>query len=122
MAKSKPKPNPFFGRWRIISMSAWEQDFIDEEEEGYVEFTDKGGEFHFGYVHGQMDCKPATRDGEPAVEWTCDGNDEMDPAQGQGWAVVKGDELHGMIFFHGGDDSEFVAKMKGKAASKPKKP
>jgi hypothetical protein len=23
---------------------------------------------------------------------------------------VKGDELHGMIFFHGGDDSEFVAK------------
>jgi hypothetical protein len=32
----------------------------------------------------------------------------MDPAQGRGWAVVKGDELHGMIFFHGGDDSEFV--------------
>ena len=34
----------------------------------------------------------------------------MDPVQGRGWAVVKGDELHGMIFFHGGDDSEFVAK------------
>jgi hypothetical protein len=34
----------------------------------------------------------------------------MDPAQGRGWAVVKGDELHGMIFFHGGDDSAFVAK------------
>ena len=41
MAKSKPKPkSPFSGRWRIVSMSAWEQDFIDEEEEGYVEFTD----------------------------------------------------------------------------------
>jgi hypothetical protein len=26
--------------------------------------------------------------------------------------VIKGDELHGMIFFHGGDDSEFVAKKK----------
>jgi hypothetical protein len=25
----------------------------------------------------------------------------MDPAQGRGWAVVQGDELHGMIFFHG---------------------
>ena len=48
MAKSKLKPNAFAGRWRIVSMSAWEQDFIDEEEEGYVEFTDKGGEFHFG--------------------------------------------------------------------------
>ena len=35
----------------------------------------------------------------------------MDPAQGRGWAVVKGNELHGMIYFHsGGDDSEFVAK------------
>ena len=34
----------------------------------------------------------------------------MDAAQGQGWAVRKGDELHGMIFFHGGDDSGFVAR------------
>jgi hypothetical protein len=34
------------------------------------------------------------------------------PAQGRGWAVVEGDELHGMIFFHGGDDSEFVAKKR----------
>ena len=112
MAKSKPMPkSPFAGRWRITSMSAWEQDFIDEEEEGYVEFDAKGnGEFHFGYVHGHMDCKLTIRDGEPAVEWAWDGNDEMDPAQGRGWAVVKGDELHGMIFFHGGDDSEFVAK------------
>jgi hypothetical protein len=113
MAKSKPKPeSPFTGRWRIVSMSAWDEDYINEEEEGFFEFDDKGGgEFHFGYVHGQMDCRLTTRDGEPAVEWTWDGNDEMDPAQGRGWAVVKGDELHGMIFFHsGGDDSEFVAK------------
>src|SRR5262249_37304534 len=47
---------------------------------------------------------------EAAVESTWDGNDEMDPAQGRGWAVLKGDELHGMIFFHQGDDSGFVAK------------
>jgi hypothetical protein len=58
---------------------------------------------------GEYDCRLTTRDGEPAVEWTWDGNDEMDPAQGRGWAVLKGDELHGTIFFHGGDDSEFVA-------------
>jgi hypothetical protein len=36
--------------------------------------------------------------------------DEMDPAQGRGWAVLKGDELHGRIFFHQGDDSGFVAR------------
>jgi len=115
MAKSVQMPkNPFEGRWQITSMSAWDREFIDEEEEGYFEFDGKGnGVFHFGYVHGHMDCRLTTRDGEPAVEWTWDGNDEMDPAQGRGWAVVKGDELHGMIFFHGGDDSEFVATKYG---------
>src|SRR5579884_3625785 len=120
MAKSKPKPpSPFTGRWRIVSMSAWEQDFVDEEEEGYIEFDGKGwGEFHFGYVHGQMVCRLTTRDGEPAVEWTWDGNDEMDPTQGRGWAVLQGDELHGRIFFHQGDDSGFVAK---RATEKPPK-
>ena len=58
-------------------MSAWDVAFIDEEEEGYLEFDEKGrGEFHFGYVHGQMDCKPTTRDSEPAAEWTWDGNED----------------------------------------------
>lgn len=33
----------------------------------------------------------------------------MDPAQGRGWAVLKGGELHGLIAFHQGDESAFVA-------------
>ena len=115
MAKAKPKPeSTFTGRWRIVPMSAWDMNFIDEEQEGFFEFNDRGcGEFHFGYVHGQMDCRQTTREGEPAVEWSWDGNAEMDAAQGRGWAVLRGEELHGMVFFHGGDDSEFVAKKKG---------
>jgi hypothetical protein len=45
----------------------------------------------------------------------------MDAAQGRGWAVLRGEEFHGMIFFHGGDDSEFVAKrVKGKKTTKRK--
>ena len=120
MAKKAKAPNPFTGRWRIVSMTAWDEDYIDEEEEGFFEFDAKGGgEFHFGYVQGRMDCRLTTRDGELALEWTWDGNDEMDPAQGRGWAVVKNDELHGMIFFHDGDDSEFVAKKK--AEKQPKR-
>ena len=120
MATPKPK-SPFTGSWRIVSMSAWEDDYLDEGVQAYIEFNDKGsGEFHFGNVQGHMDCRLTTRDGEPAVEWTWDGNDEMDPAQGRGWAVVKGNELHGMIFFHGGDDSEFVAKRVG-AKRRPKR-
>ena len=123
MVKKSTPTNPFAGRWRITSMEQWDQDFIDEEEEGYFEFDDKGGgEFHFGYVHGSMDCRLTTREGEPAVEWTWDGNDEMDPAQGRGWAVVRGDELHGKTFFHQGDDSGFVAKrVAGKKPGKKRK-
>jgi hypothetical protein len=111
MAKKSKETNPFIGRWRIISMSAWDEEYIDEEEEGFFEFDDKrGGEFHFGYVHGYMDCRLTTRDGAPTVEWTWDGNDEMDPAQGRGWAVLDGEEIHGVIAIHHGDESEFVAK------------
>jgi hypothetical protein len=57
----------------------------------------------------------------PAVEWTWDGNDEMDPVQGRGRAVIKDGELHGMIFFHDGDNSGFVAKKKGQARTKKSK-
>ena len=122
MAKKSKTPSPFEGRWRIVSMSAWDEDYINEEEEGYFEFDDRGGgRFHFGYVHGHMDCRLTTRDGEPAVEWTWDGNDEMDPAQGRGWAVVRGGELHGTIFFHGGDESEFVATRSGGPRGKTRK-
>lgn len=111
MSKRTSAESPFTGRWRITSMDQWDQDYIDEEEEGYFEFNERGGgAFHFGYVHGNMDCRLTTREGEPAVEWTWDGNSEMDAALGRGWAVVKGEELHGEIFFHGGDDSAFVAR------------
>ena len=110
MARKPKPPASFEGRWHIVSMSMWDEDFINAEERGYIEFTGGQGEFHFGYVHGSMDCRATTRDGQPAVEWSWEGNDEMDEASGRGWAVLKGDELHGVIAFHQGDESGFVAK------------
>ena len=109
MAK-KQQESPFTGLWHIVSMSGWDEDYFNEEVQAFIEWEENGtGHFQFGYVQGSMDWRPTTRDGQPALEWSWEGNDEMDPAQGRGWAVVKGDELHGMIFFHQGDDSEFVA-------------
>jgi hypothetical protein len=111
MAKKSKSPSPFEGRWHIVSMTEWDEDYINAEVQAFIEFDAKNsGEFQFGYVRGEMDCRLTTRDGEPAIEWTWEGNDENDPAQGRGWAVAKGDELHGMIVFHQGDDSGFVAK------------
>lgn len=111
MPKKSTTKNPFFGIWNIVSMTVWDEDYFDEEVRAFIEFKDKGrGEFHFGYVHGDMDCRIAERDGEPVVEWTWDGNDEMDEVHGRGWALLKGTELHGMILFHQGEESGFVAR------------
>ena len=109
------KTAPLSGKWRIVEMALWDKDFLDMMEPAYIAFDGKaGGEFAFGCVTGNLHCRKAPS----GSDFTWDGNDEMDPAQGRGWAVVKGDELHGMIFFHGGDDSEFVAKKKGHPPAK----
>jgi hypothetical protein len=94
-------------------MEQWDQEFVDAEVEGFFEFKPNGtGEFQFGYVRGDIDYKEAVRDGKPSVEFSWEGNDEMDPAQGRGWAVLNGDEIEGMIVFHHGDESEFKGKRK----------
>jgi hypothetical protein len=58
MAKSKARPDfPFAGRWHIVSMTEWDEDFIHAEVQGFIEFDDKNsGSFQFGYVSGDMDC------------------------------------------------------------------
>jgi hypothetical protein len=106
------KPSPIFGRYRIIEMPDFDEEYVDAEEKAFIQFDpDESGEFHFGLVHGGIDCRKTERDGKPAVEWTWDGNDEHHPAMGRGWAVLQGDGmLEGRIFFHGSDDHAFRAK------------
>ena len=109
MAKSK---STFTVSWHIVSMSAWEDDYLDEEVQAFIEFGEKGnGSFQFGYVQGLMDCRTTTREGKPAVEFSWEGGDGADgtPLTGRGWAILQGDELSGMICIHEGEDSEFVA-------------
>jgi hypothetical protein len=117
MARTKAQPkSPFLGRWHIVSMSNWDEDYFNEEVQAYIELEDnEKGEFQFGYVRGVIDYQEGHRDGKPCVEWTWEGNDEMDPAMGRGWAVLEGDQLNGMIFFHLGDESEFVAERAERA-------
>jgi hypothetical protein len=110
MRKAQAKPeSPFKGRWRIVSMDEW--DVGEEEGPAFVKFgAARMGEFRIGGpTSGNIDYRFAERGGKPAVEWTWEGMDEMDPCTGRGWAVL-GDELHGMIFFHQGDESGFVAR------------
>ena len=124
MAKSIPVSR-LTGRWRITSMSAWEDDYLDEEVEAYIEFDEEGcGSFQFGYVRGIMDhYRTKMRDGKRVVQFSWDGGDGADgtPLDGIGWAILDGDTLSGMICVHMGDDSEFVAKrVTAKKATKRK--
>lgn len=108
----------FTGLWHIVSMTGWDEDYFNEEVQAFFEFKENGtGHFQFGYVQGYMDWRPATRDGEPAVEWSWEGTDGADMTEmtGRGWAKLEDGDLHGMIFIHLGDESGFVAKRaKGK--------
>jgi hypothetical protein len=108
-----------------MSMSAWEDDYLDEEVEAYIEFKDDGlGSFQFGYVSGQTDYRITQRDGKPSVEFSWDGGDGGDgtPLSGRGWAILNGDELQGEFFIHLGDESEFEARRKTTPPPKLKKP
>jgi hypothetical protein len=125
MAKKKPKPeSPFLGRWHIASMSTWDESYFNVEAQAFIEFKeDTLGEFRFGYVQGDIDYREGLRDGEPAVEWSWEGTDgaDMTPLTDRGWAVLRGDELHGMIFTHLGDGSEFEAERAGRTRLQTRK-
>jgi hypothetical protein len=117
----KKQESPFTGRWQIASMDEWDVNYVDEEGPAFIEFgADQMGEFRFGLTSGNIDYRITERGGNPAVEWTWEGMDEMDPCTGRGWAVLEVDELHGMIFFHQGDESGFVAK-RAKAQKRPRR-
>jgi hypothetical protein len=93
-------------------MEDFDDAYINAEEKAFVRFDPNGmGEFHFGYVHGYMDCRSGQRDGKTAVEWSWDGNDEHHPAFGRGWAVLQDDSsLEGVICFHQSDEFPFRAR------------
>ena len=101
--------NLYLGKWGIREMEVWEKDFIDLVVPGYCTFDDEGlGKFQFGAVEGYIDYRIESWGDLERLEFTWEGTDEMDPVCGRGWAVIKGDELHGRLYFYLGDDSGFV--------------
>jgi len=95
------------GRWRIVEMPDYTDDYPDMMEPAYILFEPASGEFAFGCVTGAF----AGGGDHDTVEFDWDGNDEMDQAQGDGWAELQPDgSLKGAICFHGGDEANFIAR------------
>ena len=103
--------NPYIGKWRIIEMEMWDQDFIDMETEGHFLFEDDDlGSFQFGLVQGQIDYRVEKMGEIERLEFSWEGQDENDATSDRGWALIKNDHLEGRFYFHLGDDSWFKAK------------
>jgi hypothetical protein len=53
MAKTPAFAKAFSGRWRIVEMDVWDNDFLDLVEEAHLTFTgEAGGEIAFGALRG----------------------------------------------------------------------
>jgi hypothetical protein len=97
------------GKWKIVEMEQWDQDYVDMEEPGHITLKKGGsGSFHFGCVEASLDCSyQASID---RVDFTFDGCDEGDQVTGRGWAKIERKQLVGQIVFHLGDESGFRAR------------
>ncbi len=100
------------GKWHIEEMSMWDEDYFNMGVQAYVEVKANNlGYFQFGLVQGQLDGKMVEYPNGVRFEFTWDGADENDPANGSGWfKLADANSIEGEIRLHFGDDSTFKAK------------
>lgn len=117
-ARPSPPGSPIPGTWRIESSELWSREILDLRSDAEIRFEEDGsGGFRFAAVVGHIDSRYVDWDGRPGVEFSWAGRDGKDAALGRGWAVLEGEVLRGRLFFHGGDDSGFVAFRRERGAS-----
>lgn len=100
---------PFVGRWRIFEMDLWDQDYLDLAEPAFIRFdADRTGEFLFGLVAGNLDCRYS----KSKVVFKWQGHDDIDDASGHGEARRLSDgTIKGHLFFDlSGEESGFRAR------------
>ncbi len=100
------KNNLFKGRWKIIWMEQWDQEYVNLCKGGHITIDEKGnGEFQFGTVDGSFQIAL----GQTYFNSEWDGSAEMDEASGDIYGTLEGEELYGDISFYRGDESEYRA-------------
>lgn len=102
---------PFLGRWRITATELWSAEDLDLLGPAHLTLERNGlGDMRVIAIEAGLDYRVVQREGRPGIEFSFDGSDEGDRTNGRGWAVFEGDELHGRLFIHHGDDSGFTAR------------
>ena len=104
----------FFGTWHITKMSERDNDYVNEEVQAFIAIEKSElGKFHFGLVQGSMSGDFKKSKEGMIFDFAWEGNDECDPANGDGWMKLNDEgTTEGEIRFHAGDTSKFWAKRK----------
>lgn len=91
------------GRWRIVKTPGYDMSLAG----AYIQFDEQGGAFAMDCLSGTIENKCEGN----AAEFDWRGNDEMEPATGDGWAEVQNDgTLKGERCLLNGDDIPFTAR------------
>jgi hypothetical protein len=91
------------GRWRVVETPGYDMAVAG----AYILFDEDGRELAFDRLIGSIHL---ACDGD-AVEFDWQGNDEMEPANGDGWAELQDDgSLEGEICLLNGDNIPFIAR------------
>jgi hypothetical protein len=71
MAKVPGFAKAFAGRWRIVEMDNWDDDFLDLVEEAHLALRGAAdGEIAFGALKGFPDVRYGSRDGSACAEFS----------------------------------------------------
>lgn len=99
------------GKWRIVELPGYEDEYADMVEPAYILFEAGCGEFAFGCVTGAFVDGAAHGSERAAIAFDWNGNDEMDAVCGSGSAEIQADgSLRGKIHIYRGDEIPFIAR------------
>lgn len=100
-------PSEYYGWWRIIETSQWDNDDIDIIGKALISITGDDDRLRMFVLLAYVNCK-STKTG---VSFTWKGAWEYDPVSGTGSVKLRKDgRLSGRIKIKNGDESSFIAE------------
>jgi hypothetical protein len=107
------RKSKFEGRWRIVEMELWDPEDLNLVVPAHITFEKGGlGTLEFIAISADVDYRLVGRNGMDTIEFSWEGVQEFDRCSGRGWATLEEEKLKGMLYFHRGDESEFIATRK----------
>jgi hypothetical protein len=103
----KDIPEEYYGWWRIVETSQWDNDDIDIIGTAMISFTGYGDRLRMFVLLAYVNCKPT----KTGMSFTWEGAWEYDPVSGTGSVRLRKDgRLAGRIRIKDGDESTFIAE------------